>query len=362
MPDLNAPVRYGGTALEQGFLRHALLEAWNWQCAWCKRVLASDQTEIDHIVPPGKLEDARKPYSLPPIFDVQATPNLVPACAGSSGCNRRKSNKVFDGIGNGMAVLGLSEARKRAPRVDAMVRRLRASRDLAAPMTHLLETSLETASREAFRDYAGALVQRVLAVAPAAVVDAPIEYSHSPKNTLAMGEVPGCAPDDLANLRVILDSGGRSARVLMEVAGEVSFGEFLDEVLCALIRAVDEAVVENGLSSEISDSYALTGYRAITLTALAASRDDESLLVTFEGTYASDHVAMDWRDDQHGVRVENGSFDLSVFGTVTGSAMIPLIGDWDHGVEVDARSLEFDPTDSTWVRSEWDFEVDPNFD
>lgn len=70
--------------MANGVMRVALLSAWNNRCAWCRRAVAVDEIEIDHVLPEslkgGDLLDALRLHGKPGSYDLQSTSNLVPSC------------------------------------------------------------------------------------------------------------------------------------------------------------------------------------------------------------------------------------------------------------------------------------------
>lgn len=341
------PVRYAGAGTqERGFLLRALVDAWDNRCHWCGEVGDQSEFEIDHILPPDRRDEGIKVYGLKADFDVQSVMNLAPICAAGRRCNQSKSNTLFAQLGRGILVDILKKAAKRADQVERRVRALRTSKGLGRSLDHVLGVELDSKARQLIRDQGLAMVLRLRAVDPDLVDEAPSTYRHQPGSRVDVGQIPGCAPEDIIDVVVELDGRGRTARAIVEKVCDVRLGEVIDEALEALNRDVDALVREEGPASDIDVVFDVLDLRFTGLTGLRAERTEDAVALTFRGNHSSTHTAQMWALDNDGKLVESGSCDISVFGDFTGCTSLPLeIGQWDRDVTLDLSGLSFDRSD-----------------
>jgi hypothetical protein len=124
------------------FQRRAIWEAHAKRCAYCGDPIAFRDVEIDHIVPESfaeKLTDwerTRSELGLPANFDLRSLGNLVPACRS---CNQRKSDRL---LLPGRAVIEISRAMEKAPRVQELIKAFR-TEDMAEKARFRLVRALE---------------------------------------------------------------------------------------------------------------------------------------------------------------------------------------------------------------------------
>jgi hypothetical protein len=343
-----ASVRYEGAGpRERGFLLRALVEAWHNKCYWCNTSGDQSEFEIDHLVPPGKADEGIAKYNLPVGFDVQSPENLAPICVAGSRCNQRKSDRIFDDIGNGMVVTALRKARRLAPSVERNVRGLRTSRGLSKAIDAVLGAKLDEKSRTTIQQQGRGLIQRLYAVDHALVEDASTPYRHQPAADLDLGEFPGCSPEDLGDVIVELDGSGRSARAVLEVVCDIKLGVLVDDLLRGLFGLVDETVVERGPTGDFWGPFYVVGFRGVSVTKLSASREEDFIQMHLQGLYGSVHSASVFGlDDEWSVSADEvGSCWISVDGKFSATGVLPLHDDWDHELEIDISEFVFDRAD-----------------
>ena len=345
-------VRYEGAGRrERGFLLRALVDVWDNKCHLCNTSGDQSEFEIDHLVPPEKATAGIAAYGLDSGFDVQAPENLAPICAAGSRCNQRKSDQIFEDIGNGLVAMALAKARRLAPNVERKVVDLRAGRGLSKAIDQVLGADLDKKTRALIQQHGRGLIQRVRAVDPALVEDAPAPYRHCPAADIYIGELPGCGPEDLGEVIVELDGEGRRIRAVLEVVCEVDLGDFVDDLLRGLFANVDEMVVEEGPVGDFWQPFDLVGLRGASVTGLRAHRHANLLEVNVQGRCWSTHSALLFGlDADGGFSVDGvGSCDISVEGEFRAKASVPLDDDWDHELDIDTDDLvvaRFDDYDS----------------
>lgn len=343
------PVRYEGAGpRERGFLLRALVQVWDNKCYWCNTSGDQSEFEIDHLVPPEKATEGIAAYGLHTDFDVQAPENLAPICAAGSRCNQRKSDRIFDGLGNGLVATALGKTRKLAPQVVSRVQSLREGRGLSMALEQVVGSELNAKTRDLIAGQGRALIQRVRAVDPSLVEDAPVPYRHYPAADLFIGELPGCAPEDLGEVVVELDGAGRDARAVLEVVCDVKLGDLVDELLRNLFELVDEMVDWNGPGGDLWQPFDLVGLRGVSLTGLTASRDGDRIEVQIQGRCWSLHSASVFGldNDGHVSAAPVGSCEISVDGDFRATTTMPLDDDWDHELEMDTADLTFERFDN----------------
>lgn len=341
-------VRYEGSGpRERGFLLRALVDVWDNKCYWCNTSGDQSEFEIDHLVPPEKATEGITAYGLDADFDVQAPENLAPICAAGSRCNQRKSDRVFEEIGNGLVASALVKTRSLAPSVEQKVQSLRTGRGLSKALDKVLGSDLTPKTRTLIGEQGRALIQRVRAVDPLLVEDAPVPYRHFPAADVYIGELPGCGPEDLGEVVVELDGSGRRARAVLEDVCDVELGDLVDELMRSLFALVDETVHEEGPSGDFWQPFDLVGLRGLSLTGLRAVRDGDRIEVEIRGRCWSHHSASVFGLDAGGrLGAEGvGSCEISVEGEFSATASLPLDDDWDHELEIDASALAFERFD-----------------
>lgn len=333
-------VRYeGASRRERGFLLRALVDVWDNRCYWCLTSGDQGEFEIDHLVPPGKRGEGIKAYGLPKNFDVQSPANLAPICAAGSRCNQRKNERILEEVGNRLVATALVTAGRLAPTVERKVRSLRSSRGLGLAIDKVLAAELDPSTKRLIKDNGRALIQRVRAVDPVLLEDAPTVFGHFPAHDVHIGDLPGCGPEDLGEVVVELDGAGRGARAILEDVCGVDLGELVDEVLRNLYPLIDDMVTEEGPSGDLWQAFELMGFRGASVTELRARRNGGLIEVAIRGRSWSQHTANVDAMDNDGQLYSSGSCDIAVEGEFTASTSVDLVAGWDREVEVDTDGL-----------------------
>jgi hypothetical protein len=333
-------VRYGGG--DDHVLRNVLWKLWKFRCYWCMNPKDFGDTHIDHIIPksiePSRLKEILEAFALPRDYDLDDPRNLAPICATCNGPSGKGSQDLVEvpAVHN-----KLKRANALGPRVIKQVLSFRSNGVLAESLLRVSEADLSNEdNRKLFEEQAPAIVQRLALLGEE---KADFETYRT--------EVVELKDGTTVDVRVSLNSGGRTAAAILENVCGCPLNQFLAEpvvdVLSQIRRNVQsEFEAIEGPAGPTNSGPPVEDFMQIDLDSIDFSGVAGFIEFTLGGDFEARLSASLVQDSSDGSEREELQGDAYVTGTFTLAAM------WD-------RSMAFGEVDAgeCWIQS-WDIDVD----
>ena len=220
-------IRYG--IEDSHVLRYVLWSLWKYRCYWCTKPKEFTDIEIDHIVPKSisksDLKEVAKALGLPSNYDLDDPMNLAPICPA---CNGPGGKGDHHQTNVPVVHTKLIKAQHLKPKVVAQVQSFQSNRRLAQSLLMVVEADISRGSaRRLFEDQAPAIVQRLAGLGED-------KADFLTYRTEAVQLVSG----EMLDVRIILNSRGRTAVTLIEEVCSFPLNGFIKEPVIGLLCQV----------------------------------------------------------------------------------------------------------------------------